>query len=312
MKIVSEADLRASVGRETALEAARVAFRALGSGAVSQPSPVAIEFPERDAEAHVKCAYLYGAEVFAVKVASGFYDQVDQQPGSGAILVLSATNGHALGVLADNGYLTDLRTGAAGALAVELLTPPTLGKVAFIGCGTQARFQIDAIAGVRPWESAAVWSRSAERAGHFVSEHEAFAATMAESAEDAVRGAQLIVTTTRSESPVVQYEWLDPNATVIAVGSDSPRKHELATRILGKADKVIADDWSQCLRLGEIHHAVREGQLELTGIHAELGKVVTGERPGREADELIVCDMTGVGALDAAIAAAAWEIATDG
>ena len=308
MKIVPEDELRTKVKRPAALEAARRAFRALGSGAVSQPSPVAIEFPERDAEAHVKCAYLYGSDVFAVKVASAFYDQEGEPPGSGAILVLSAKDGSPLGVLADNGFLTDLRTGAAGALAADLLAPKELGKVAIIGAGTQARFQLRALAGVRSWETTSVWGRNRERTEKFAGEHGDLGAVATDTAAAAVAGARLVITTTRSGAPVIEYDWLEPSATVIAIGSDAPHKQELETKILGLADKVIADDWSQCLRLGEIHHAVRDGQLELTRIHAELGKVVTGERPGREGDEMIVCDLTGVGALDAAIAEIAWEL----
>ena len=308
MKIIHEADLRAKVSRSEALEAARRAFRALGAGAVSQPSPVAIEFPERDAEAHVKCAYLHGSDIFVVKVASGFYDQEGEPPGSGAILVLSARDGSPLGVLADNGYLTDLRTAAAAALAVDLLTPKELDKVAIIGTGTQARAQLHALAGVRTWNSAAVWGRTPAHAAQYAADHSGLNVVAADTPQDALAGAQLVITTTRSGAPVIQYPWLESSATVIAVGSDAPHKQELDTKILANA-KVIADDWSQCLRLGEIHHAVKAGDLDLTRIYAELGKVVSGERAGREGDELIVCDFTGVGALDAAIAETAWEIA---
>jgi len=310
MKIIPEADIRANVDRDGALKAARRAFRALGSGLASQPAPVALEFPERDAEAHVKCAYLHGSEIFAVKVASAFYDEERRAlPGAGAILVLSATDGSVLGVLADNGYLKELGTGAAGALAAELLAPADLGKVAVIGTGVQARAQIHALAGVRTWQTTAVWGRTPARAEAYARDQSGRAVHVAGTPQEALKGAQLVITTTRSGSPIIEYEWLEPAATVIAIGSDAPHKQELDTKILGRADKVIADDWSQCLRLGEIHHAVRDGELELTRIHAELGKVVTGERSGREGDELIVCDLTGVGALDAAIAEIAWDLA---
>lgn len=311
MKVIPEADLRTTVGRTEALAAARRAFRALGSGAVSQPNPVALEFPERDAEAHIKSAHLHGSELFVVKVAGGFYDDASSDgPGSGAMLVMSARDGRPLGVLVDNGYLTDLRTGAAGALSAELLTPDSLDKVAMIGTGTQARAQLHALAGVRSWHRTAVWGRTREHAEQYASEHPESNVEVADSPQAALEGAQLVFTTTRSGAPLIEYEWLKPNATVIAVGSDAPHKNELDPMILGRAGKVIADDWSQCLRLGEIHHAVRAGELELTGIHAELGKVVTGERAGREGDELIVCDLTGVGALDAAVAETAWDAAT--
>lgn len=311
MRIIAEAEIRAAIGRKEALEAARHAFRALGAGSVQQPAPMTLAFPGRNAEVHIKSAYIEGSSTYAVKVASGFYDLPDDQPsGNGAIMVFDATDGTPLGVLADNGYLTDLRTGAAGALAADMLAPETFERVAVLGAGAQARFQLQALAGVRSWANTALWSRRKQRA-------EECAMTLAasgmpqvevvETAEAALADADIVITTTAAQEPIVRMEWLKRSATIVAVGSDSPHKQELDDEILARAGKVVADDWSQCLRLGEIHHAVQNGMLELTGIHAELGKIVTGERTGREGEELIVCDLTGVGALDAAIAETAWS-----
>ena len=106
--------------------------------------------------------------------------------------------------------------------------------------------------------------------------------SLADTAEAAIRGADLVITATPSEAPIVQPDWLVPHATVISLGADAQHKQELAVEVLARADKVVADDWSQCIRLGEIHHAVAANAIELTRIHAELGKVLTGERSGRE------------------------------
>lgn len=282
---------------------------ALGSGKAVQPMPIALDFPQREGEAHVKPAYLHDSDIFVVKVATGFYDQPAGQPtGSGAVLVFSAIDGSALGLLADNGYLTDLRTGAAGALAADLLAPADVGTVAVIGTGSQARYQLEALSEVRSWQAAVVWGRDREGAERYAVDMAPYTVRVADTAEAAVREADVVVTTTRSGAPLLEADWLKPAATVIAVGSDSPQKQELDPQILGRAGKVVADDWSQCLRMGEIHHAIKSGDLELSRIHAELGKIVTGERSGREGDELIVCDLTGVGALDAAIAEVAWGL----
>ena len=125
--------------------------------------------------------------------------------------------------------------------------------------------------------------------------------------EDAVRGADLVITTTPSRRPLVQAAWLAPHATVIAVGADGPDKQELAAECLARADKVVADRLSQCLELGEIHHAVRLGLLDPSKVYGELGEIVAGGKPGRQGNELIICDLTGVGAQDAAIAEVAWD-----
>jgi ornithine cyclodeaminase len=116
------------------------------------------------------------------------------------------------------------------------------------------------------------------------------------------------VTVTPARSPILELDWLSTGATVVAVGSDGPEKQELNPSVLGAAGKVVVDSRSQCLRLGETHHAVSAGALKAEGIHGELGDVLAGLRPGREGEELIVCDLTGVGAQDAAMAGRAWEL----
>jgi ornithine cyclodeaminase/alanine dehydrogenase-like protein (mu-crystallin family) len=113
---------------------------------------------------------------------------------------------------------------------------------------------------------------------------------------------------TPSRQPIVDLPWLTDGATVVAVGSDGPEKQELSPTILAAAGKVVVDSRPQCLALGETHHAVTAGVLDPKALHGELGEVLTGRCPGREGEELIVCDLTGLGAQDAAIAGVAWSL----
>jgi len=102
---------------------------------------------------------------------------------------------------------------------------------------------------------------------------------------------------------VIKADWLRPGQTVIAIGSDGPDKQELEATALGRADRVIADVLAQCARLGEVHHALDSGALTKERV-TELGAVVAGRAPGRtSAGALIICDLTGVGVQDAAVAA---------
>jgi ornithine cyclodeaminase len=322
MQIIDERAIRASVREPEALAAAERAFRALGEGRVELPPPIGFGVPEvgigvgsgggGGGEVHVKAAYLRGAPVFSVKVATGFYRNVERglPSGSGMMLVFDAASGFPLAVLADNGYLTDLRTAAAGALAARLLAPPALGVVGVLGSGVQARYQLRALAGVRRWERTVAWSPTRAHLERYCREMEAefqLPFEAAASADAAVRGAELVITATPSRAPLFDASSLLAHATVIAVGADGPAKRELPTTALARADKLVVDRLSQCLELGELHHAVAEGALRAESIYAELGAIVVGARPGREADELIVCDLTGVGAQDAAIAEAAWQ-----
>lgn len=310
-EVVAETTLRDIVREKEALEAVETAFRALAEGRVRQPPPLGLEISEHRGEVHVKGAYLQGEPVFAIKVASGFYDNPTRglPTGSGLVLVFDAATGFPAALLRDNGYLTEMRTAAAGALATRLLAPASLNRVAVLGTGVQARFQIRAIAGVRHWNETVAWSPNPEHVAAYCAEMEGSMGLpfrAANSAEAAVEGADLVVTVTPARQPILEASWLAPHATVVAVGSDGPEKQELAVDVLVRAGRVVADHRDQCLRLGEVHHAVDAGVLE-PGSVDELGAVLVGQRPGRQAAELVVCDLTGVGAQDAAIAGAAWK-----
>jgi len=183
-----------------------------------------------------------------------------------------------------------------------------------IGTGVQARFQLRAISRVCRCERVVAWSPDRSRREAYCDEMmaalgiEAHAAT---SPEEAVRGAELVVTVTPSQAPIVRTAWIGAGTTVIAVGSDGPHKQELEAALVGTAGKVVADRTAQCVELGEIHHAVAQGLFEPAQVYAELGAIVNGTTPGREGDEIIVCDLTGVGVQDAAIAEIVWATLGD-
>ncbi len=312
MRIVEEEKLRDLINEAEALESAERAFSALAEGRVEQPPPMALDVAPVQGEVHVKGAYLKGSKVFAIKVASGFYRNAEKNlpTGSGLVLVFDAETGFPLALLRDNAYLTDLRTAAAGALAARLLAPAAVGRVAMLGSGVQARYQLRAIARVCEFERVDVWSPHRDHVEAYSQEMQGElgkSVLPADTPEQALREAQLVVTCTPSREPLVESAWLQADATVIAVGSDGPDKRELAAEVVANADKVVADRLSQCVRLGEIHHAVEAGLFKEEELHAELGEVLIGRKSGREGKELIVCDLTGVGAQDAAIAEVAWE-----
>ena len=317
MKILDEETLRGRIGEPEAFSAVQKAFRALAEGMVIQPPPLGLELEKVRGEVHVKGAFLEGEPVFVLKVASGFYRNPERglPTGSGLLLVFDASTGFPLALLRDNGYLTELRTGAAGALAVHLLAPDRPLAAGVLGAGSQARFQLRAMARVRSIRQLRAWSPEPGEALEYADEMRTslgIPTVPAESPEEAVAGADLVVTVTPARRPILELAWLAGSATVIAVGSDGPEKQELASGILGAAGKVVVDSRAQCLALGEVHHAIDAGLLDPEDIHAELGEIVVGSRPGREGEELIVCDLTGVGAQDAAIGGAAWDLLGSG
>ncbi|MBT8396494.1 MAG: ornithine cyclodeaminase family protein [Gemmatimonadetes bacterium] len=313
MRVIEEGQLRELVGEDEALSAVETAFRALAEGRAVQPPPMGLDLDEVRGEVHVKGAYLHGEPVFAIKCASGFYNNAELglPVGAGLVLVFDATTGFPLALLQDNAYLTEIRTGGAGALAVRLLAPERPLKTAVIGAGSQARYQLRAIRRVREIQELRAWSPIPEELASYVQEMGSTLGVPVSGAGtpgDAVQGADLVVTVTPAREPLLELGWLAKGATVVAVGSDGPEKQELAPEILAPPAKVVVDSRAQCLGLGETHHAVKAGVLRTEDIHGELGEVLLGLRPGREGDELIVCDLTGVGAQDAAMAGVVWGL----
>ncbi len=303
-----EREIRGLIGPNEARPVVRDAFAKLARGEAILPGAINLDIPESRAEVHVKGAHLRATPFFSIKVASGSYDNPARglPVGSGMFLVFDATTGFPRAVLFDNGYLTELRTGAAGAVAADLLARKDIERVGIVGVGSQARYQLEALLGVRTPERVIAYGRSEPKAIAYAKEMEerhGVQVLPAKTVEQAVRGSDVVVTVTPSKEPLVRAEWVLPGMHITAVGSDGPDKQELDVGVLAKADKVVADRLDQCLRLGEIHHAVEAGVLTRGRVYAELGAIVAGSKPGRERDEEItVADLTGVGVQDAAVA----------
>ncbi len=308
LRLLFEKEIRELVGPAEAYETVRDAFVRLAKGQAVLPGVINLDIPATRTEAHVKGAYLQGTRHFAVKVASGSFDNPSRglPSGGGLFLVFDATTGLPAAVLFDNGYLTDLRTGAAGALAADLLAKKTIDRIGIVGVGNQARYQLEALLKVRHPKAVVAWGRDRRKADAYAAEMTAKHGIPVEavgSVEVACRGSDLVVTVTPVHEPLVHANWIDPGTHITAVGADSPDKQELDVEVLQKADKVVADRLEQCLRLGEIHHAVEAGALRQEDVYAELGELAAGMKRGRESDEEItVADLTGVGIQDAAVA----------
>lgn len=309
VRILTEADLRRCVrADDTSLAAIESAFAWIDQGRVSMPPIMHIEAKDRNGDVDVKSAYVSGVPRFAVKIASGFYDNPSRglPAGSAMMVVLSAETGFCEAVLLDNGYLTDLRTGLAGAVAAKHLAPRHVHTVGVVGTGLQARYQLECLRLVRGFERVLVWGRSAEKLAAYVSEmRERLGVDVraVDSVAALVRESQIVVTTTASRSPLVQTADLHPGLHITAVGSDFPGKQELDADVLRRADLVVCDRVSQCRANGELQHVLEDGRVPEGLPLVELGQVVTGVRQGRANEDVVtVCDLTGTGVQDTAIA----------
>jgi len=309
--IIEEAELRRRVTPAVAVAAIREAFRADGEGRTTVPPVINLQIPGTHGEFHVKTAHVAGVPHVAVKVASGFYDNPAKglPTGSGLMAVFDAATGMPVALLFDNGYLTDVRTGAAGAVAAECLARPEIGTVGVIGTGVQGRMQVACLREVRRFDRLVAWSPIREELDRYCAEMRAgwgVEARAADGPEEVCRAADLLITATPARQPFVRSEWLRPGLHVTALGADTPGKQELDAACLVRADLVVVDRLAQSAAFGELHAALEAKLMTAADVHAELGTVVAGRRPGRSTDDQItIADLTGVGFQDTAIASAA-------
>jgi ornithine cyclodeaminase len=226
------------------------------------------------------------------------------------MVLLSAKTGLAQALLLDNGYLTDVRTAAAGAVAARHLSREGSSVAAIFGAGMQAGMQLEALTLVRPIRKARIWAREiarAEATAKTLSSRLGIDVTAEPDAENAVAGADIIVTTTPSYTPLVKAEWLSQGQHLTAMGSDAEHKNEVDPRLVIRADVYVADRLSQTRKLGELHHAIEAGLVAIDQEFPELGQIVAGLAPGRSSDnEITYADLTGTGIQDTAIATLAY------
>ncbi|CAK7259722.1 MULTISPECIES: ectoine utilization protein EutC [unclassified Shinella] len=309
MKILTEAELRRIVPLDLeAIACVEDAFHALATKAVAMPPILRLDIPEHRGEVDVKTAYVPGLSGFAIKISPGFFDnpKIGLPSTNGLMVLFSATTGLVEAVLLDNGYLTDVRTAAAGAVAARHLSRPDATVAVIFGAGMQAKLQLEALCLVRPIREARLWARDGKKAEAAALELTARLGLPVRAEADgraAVDGADIIVTTTPSETPVLKAEWLQPGQHVTAMGSDAEHKNEIEPAVITGAGLYVADSLKQTRRLGELHHAIAAGLVTEGAGFPELGEIIAGRKPGRSGpEEITVADLTGTGIQDTAIA----------
>ena len=315
--ILTETDLRELVRLDLdAIGTVEQAFAALATGKVVMPPILSMAIPEANGEVDVKTAYIPGFEGFAIKVSPGFFDnpKLGLPSLNGLMILFSAKTGLVEALLLDNGYLTDIRTAAAGAVAARYLAPAHVETAGVIGAGVQARLQLQAAHLMRPFKRVLVWARDGAKAQACAEDLAAALAMPCEVMDDPqalVAQSQLVVTTTPAEIPVLKAEWLHPGLHVTAMGSDQAGKNEIEPAALAACDLYVADRVSQCEKLGELRAAIEAG-LWHDATPPELGEIVSGSKAGRSSDDQItLCDLTGTGAQDTAIATHAVRLARE-
>jgi ornithine cyclodeaminase len=319
VRVVPEKDLLAQIKLDLdAVADVERGFAELDAGNAEVPPIMMIPVHHLDAEVDIKSAYIKGLPYLAVKVASGFFKNPEKglPSQSGQMLVIDAETGFLKAVLLDNGYLTQVRTGAAGAVAARYLAPQNADQVGVIGAGVQARFQMRALALIRPVKTIRMFSLDGDAVRDaYVRDMEAelgVKVVKAQSVEEVVKESAVVVTTTPSRKPFLEAEWLHPGLHLTTMGSDAEGKQEVDAQVAGAVDILACDLKSQSFRLGELRSALAAGTITENSPVVELGSLVRKNHPGRKNDqEITMCDLTGVGVQDTMISIRAFTIAEE-
>jgi alanine dehydrogenase len=278
--------------------AVEAVFREHARGHVQMPPKVYITFEHGDFR--TMPAYVPALGMAGVKI-------VNVHPGNPAAglptvmaltVILDVETGIPKAVI-NATRLTDMRTGAAGAVAAKYLAPKKEVVLGVVGSGRQAEAQVEAISRELVITGIRVWSREEKNARAFADRFSSLSAT-ASSLEKAC-DADVLVTTTPSRKPVVMHEWVHDGTHINAIGADAPGKEELDPLILQRA-KVFVDDRPQAIHSGEINVPIAKGLFHAHDIAGTLGEVVVGVKGRRRPDEVTVFDSTGLAIQDLAIA----------
>ncbi|WP_336083822.1 ectoine utilization protein EutC [Thalassospira sp. CH_XMU1448-2] len=314
IRILTESDLRKVIDLDMdAITCVENAFHALATRDVRMPPILRLDIDEYNGEVDVKTAYVPGLDGFAIKISPGFFDnpKLGLPSVNGMMNLFSSKTGMLEAVLLDNGYLTDIRTAAAGGVAAKHLARPDARHAAIFGAGVQARLQLKALTLVRDITSATIWARDiakAEACAKAASRELGIPVTATTDGKDAASGADIIVTTTPAREPVLMADWVAAGTHVTAMGSDAEHKNEIDPALIGKADLYVCDSQAQTRILGELHHAIDAGIVGTDDTFPELGQVIAKSAAGRtSARQMTVCDLTGTGVQDTAIATLARE-----
>jgi ectoine utilization protein EutC len=317
IRILTEADLRAAITLDRDVVACiEEAFLLLATKEVVMPPILSFQVPEHNGEIDVKTAYVPGIDSFAIKMSPGFFDNPSLGLPSlnGLMVLFDARTGIVRSVLLDNGYLTDTRTAAAGAVAAKHLSRPNAEVAGIIGSGLQARLQLEALTLVREIRRAVIWGRDGDKTAQCARDCASRLGleVITGSIGEVMAEADIVVTTTPSTTPLVTADMLRPGQHITAMGSDADYKSELGPDVIPAADLFVCDRVSQSVTRGELRPAMAAGNVTEAHGFPELGEIIAGQKPGRQAaSDITICDLTGTGVQDTAIATLAGARAAD-
>lgn len=309
--ILTQEQVQSLLSIDECIQAVEAAFRSYAEGKTADPAVLGVH--ATGGGFHIKAAIMdCGPSLFVSKINANFPGNPKQfqlPTIQGIVAVFDAENGRPLAVM-DSAALTVIRTGAATAVAAKHLSRPDSKTITICGCGNQGRISLEAISRVRSLERAFVFDIDPQRAESFadeLSKHLQIEIKAAASLAEALRLSDICVTCTTSKRHFIEKDAVPAGMFIGAVGADNEEKQEIDPKLLA-AGKVVVDHLGQCLAIGDTHHAVELGLMTKDDVHAEIGEVIAGLKPGRaSSEEIIIFDSTGTALQDVAASAIVYK-----
>lgn len=290
-QLLREADVRQLLSMEDTISLMEDALRAFSTGGVVQPVRTMVPAQSHAGFLALMPAYLTAQEALGAKAVTFFPKNAGRGlPTHMAVVLLwDHATGELLAML-DGRLITEVRTAATSAAATKVLALPEAVTLGILGAGVQARSHLEALSLVRPLARVRVWSRTAERARAFAEEmsrHQRIPVQAVATPEEAAGGAQIIVTVTSSQTPVLQGEWVKPGTHINAVGAPRPDWRELDSALVARASLFVDSRAGALVESGDVLLAMREGAVTEAHIRGEIGEVLAGRVAGRRTPEEI-------------------------
>jgi ornithine cyclodeaminase len=286
-------------------------FVAYSQGRAVVPPVGEMIFEKPPGDVHIKYGYIKDDNYFAIKIASGFYEnyKINLPTSDGLILLFSQRDGSLASILLDECYLTNIRTAVAGQVVAKYMAPSKISCIGVFGTGIQGRMQVKYLKSIVDCSDIIVWGLPQDNFDTYKLDMEKLGYTVQTTTDagEVTEKCRLIITATPSQTPLIDVKQIKPGTHITAMGSDTHLKQELDSKILQIADVVVADSIEQCLTRGEISKALQAGLINKEDL-IELGDVIAGRQSGRTSDaQITVADLTGVAVQDIQIAKAVHE-----
>ena len=316
MLILSEKQVQALIDIDELIAALERAHIQYSTGKAVMPVRLVVPLPQIDGRITSMPGFLNEDQALGMKVVTYFQNNPKQNLPSilATIMLFSPESGKMIAVM-DGSYITAIRTACASAMATKVLSNPTASVLGVLGAGVQAKAHITALSRVRNLHSIKIYSPSGTSAGRVKQELESelrIDIEVAKSAEEAVRGADLIVTATTAKEPILQAEWLKPGAHINAVGSHRPDLRELDGATLARSNVFVDSRDAIMAECGDVLLALAEKSITADHVQAEIGEVLAAIKPGRtKTDELTIYKSVGIAIQDVAAAQLVYQKALE-